>query len=65
MFKVQENAKEKFMKAAMMMANQYNARNATKFKDRDLVTIKIPKIDCTSTDMPRPPCLVVEVHGKV
>ena len=48
------------MKAAMKMANQYNARNAAKFKDGDLVTIRIPNIDCTSTDMPRLPCLVVE-----
>ena len=53
------------MKAAMKMANRYNARDAAIFKEGDLVTIRIPKIDPTSTDMPRFPCLVVEVRGKV
>ena len=61
MFKVREHARERFMKAATKMANRYNA---AKFKKGDLVTIRIPKIDRTSTDMPRLPCLVVEVHGK-
>ena len=41
-----------------------NARNAAKFKEGDLVTIKISKIDRTSTDMPGLPCLVVELRGK-
>ena len=52
------------MKAAMKMANRYNARGDAKFKEGDLVTIRIPKIDRTSTDMPRLLCLVVEVRGK-
>ena len=52
------------MKAAMKMANRYNVKNAVKFKEGDLVTIRIPKIDRTSTDMPSLPCLVFEVHGK-
>ena len=63
-FKVREHAREKFMKAATKMANRYNARNAAKFKKGDLVTIRILKIDRTCTDMPRLPCVVVEVHGK-
>jgi len=64
MFKVRENARERFMKAATKMANRYNARNVTKFKKGDLVTVRIPKIDRTSTDLLRLPCLVVEVRGK-
>ena len=64
MFKAREHAREKFMKAATKMANRYNTRNAKKFKKGDLVTVRIPKIDRTSTDMPRLPCLVVEVCGK-
>ena len=52
------------MKAATKMANRYNEKKAAKFKEGDLVTIRIPKIDCTNTDMPRLPCLVVEVRGK-
>ena len=64
MFKVREHARERFMKAATKMANRYNVKNAAKFKEGDLVTIRIPKIDRTSTDMPRLPCLVVEVRGK-
>ena len=64
MFKVREHARERFMKAAMKMANRYNARNVTKFKKGDLVTIRIPKIDQTSTDMPRLLCLMVEMRGK-
>ena len=35
-----------------------------KFKKGDFVTVRIPKIDRTSTDMPRFPCLVVEMCGK-
>ena len=64
MFKVRENARERFMKAATKMANRYNGRNVTKFKKGDLVTVRIPKIDRTSTDLLRLPCLVVEVRGK-
>ena len=64
MFKVRENARERFMKAATKMSYQYNARNVTKFKKGDLVTVRIPKIDRTSTDLLRLPCLVVEVRGK-
>lgn len=52
------------MKAATKMANRYNVKNAANFKEGDLVTIGIPKIDRTNTDMPRLPCLVVEVRGK-
>ena len=50
------------MKAATKMANRYNARNAKKIKKRRFCNCK--KIDCTSTDMPRLPCLVVGVCGK-
>lgn len=64
MFKVREHARERFMKAVTKMANRYNVKNAAKFKEGDLVTIRIPKIDRTNTDMPRLPCLVVEVRGK-
>ena len=64
MFKVREHARERFMEAAKKMANRYSAKNAKIFKKGDLVTLRIPKIDRTNTDMPRLPCLVVEVHGK-
>ena len=58
--KVREHARERFMKAATKMENRYNAKKAGK----EIWWLRIPKIDHTSTDMPRFPCLVVKVHGK-
>ena len=52
------------MKTTTKMANRYNVKNAAKFKEGDLVTIRILKIDRTNTDMPKLPCLVVEARGK-
>ena len=46
--KVREHARERFIKAATKMANQYNAKKAAKFKKGVLVGIRIPKIDHTS-----------------
>ena len=48
--KVRQHARERFMKAATKIANRYNVKNTAKFKEGDLVTIRIPKIDCTNTD---------------
>ena len=62
--KVRQHARERFMKAATKMTNRYNVKKAAKFKEGDLVKIRILKIDRTNTDMPRLPCLVVEVRGK-
>ena len=53
------------MKAAKKMASRYDRRKALRFQIGDTVSIRIPQIDRTCTDMPRIPCVIVEVHGKV
>ena len=52
------------MKAAKM-ASRYDRRKALRFQIGDTVSIRIPRIDRTCTDMPRIPCVIVEVYGKV
>ena len=52
------------MKAATKMASRSNTK-AVRFQNGDFVIIRVPRIDRTSTDMPRIPCIIVEVHGKV
>ena len=37
----------------------------SRFQIGDTVSIRIPQADHTCTDMPRIPCVIVEVHGKV
>ena len=53
------------MKVAKKMASRYDRRKALRFQIGDTVSIRIPRIDRTCTDMPRIPCVIVEVHGKV
>ena len=53
------------MKAAKKMASRYDKKKAMRFQIGDSVSIRIPRIDRTCTDMPRIPCVIIEVHGKV
>ena len=47
------------------MAHHYNSsRRTLVFNVGDVVSLRIPRIDRTSSDQPRPPCIVVEVKGK-
>ena len=53
------------MKIAKKMTSRYDKKKAMRFQIGDSVSIRIPRIDRTCTDMPRIPCVIVEVHGKV
>jgi len=53
------------MKAAKKMASRYDKNKTVRFQIGDCAAIRIPRIDHTCTDMPRIPCVIVEVHGKV
>ena len=53
------------MKAAKKMTSRYDKKKAMRFQIGDSVSIRIPRIDRTCTDIPRIPCVIVEVHGKV
>ena len=47
------------------MANRYNSsRKMLVFSVGHVVSLRIPRIDRTSSDQPRLPCVVVEVKGK-
>ena len=48
------------MKAAKKMVNQHKVKE----KHFKVVAIRIPRINCTCTDFPRIPCIVVTVQGK-
>ena len=52
-------------RTAERMAHHYNSsRRTLVFNVGDVVSLRIPRIDRTSSDQPRPPCIVVEVKGK-
>jgi len=53
--------------AANRMSKFYDCKKhkiAQEFNIGDTVSIGIPKIDRTSTDLPRLPCVVVKIHGE-
>jgi len=53
--------------AANRMSKFYACKKhkiAQEFNIGDTVSIGIPKIDRTSTDLPRLPCVVVKIHGE-
>lgn len=59
---VRSIADQNYLKAANRMANRYNkANNVACFSAGDCVSVRIPRIDRTSSDLPRLPCVVVEV----
>ena len=48
------------------MASKYNKKhNVLRFSEGDAVSISIPWIDRTSSDLPRLPCVVVEVTHNI
>ena len=48
------------------MANCYNQQKITKtFGVGEHVSVRVPQIDRTSSDLPRLPCMIVQVKGKV
>ena len=47
-----------------MVTNTISIPNS-RFQIGDTVSIRIPQADHTCTGMPRIPCVIVEVHGKV
>ena len=62
---VRLRANQKYLKTAERMAHRYNSNRKTLvFSVGDVVSLRIPQIDRTSSDQPRLPCVVVEVKGK-
>ena len=54
------------MKAADRMANRYNKKKQVKsFAFGVQVSIRILQIDQTASDLPRLPCIIVDVHGGI
>ena len=55
-----------YRRNAQRMVSLYNTRkchNVKSFTAGDLISIKIPRIDKSSTDLRRMPCIVVDVKG--
>ena len=47
------------------MADRYNKkRPVKKFSVGDSVSVRIPRIDRTNSDLPWLPCIIVQVQGK-
>lgn len=64
-FQVRQEAHRRYLKSAEKMANRYNLKNKIReFKVGEIVSLRIPRIDRTSSDLPRLPCIVVEVPGE-
>ena len=61
---VRQAADVKYLKAAEKMANCYNRKKHVKsFGVGDKVSVRIPRIDRTCSDLLRLPCHIVEVLG--
>ena len=61
-------ARDKTYSSASKMANYYNKQKnvcVSEFSVDDIVSILIPRIDRSSTDMPRLPCKIIRVCGNV
>ena len=64
---IRKRALDNTYKAATSMSNFYNRKKrktACEFNVGDRVSLGIPKLDRTSTDLPRLPCVVIAVHGE-
>lgn len=46
------------------MRERYNKKNVQNFKVGDKVALRIPRIDRSTTDLHRRPCMVIQCHGK-
>ena len=63
---VRQAADTKYLTAAQRMANRYNRKKCMKsFGVGDKVSVRIPRIDRTCSDLLRLPCRIVEVLGGV
>ena len=63
---VRLKADKNYLKAAERMAKKYNKGNdIICFAEGDIVSVRIPRIDRTNSDIPRLPCVVVEVRYNV
>ena len=63
---VRVKADRKYLKAARKMAERYNKqRNVQTFTVGSKISVRIPRIDRASSDLPRLPCVIVEVLGGV
>ena len=48
------------------MTNRYNQQKITKtFGVGEHVSVRVPRIDRTSSDLPRLSCVIVQVKGKI
>lgn len=56
---------DKYLKSAEKMADWCNSKKEVHiFKVGETVSVRIPHIDRTSSDLPRLPCIVVQVKGE-
>ena len=57
---------KKYLMSAEKMANCYNQQKITKtFGVGEHVSVRVPQIDWMSSDLPRLPCMIVQIKGKV
>ena len=61
---IRDEADQQYLKNTMKMKKYAKQKNVRMFSVGDNVSVKIPRIDRTSTDISRVPCVVVEVVGK-
>ena len=58
-------ANQRYLQSAKKMEERYNKkRGVESFSVGDKVSVRIPRIDRTCTDLPRLPCVIVEVLGQ-
>ena len=53
-----------YQQNAARMRDRYNKKNVQNFKVGDKVALRIPRIDRTTTDVHRLPCIIIQCHGK-
>ena len=63
---LQQRADNKYVKASTKMADRYNKGRKIKiFEVGDKISVQIPRIDRTNSDLPRLLCIVMQEKGKV
>lgn len=61
---LRQRADKKYLRSAEKMAERYNRKRRVKsFEVGESVSLRIPRIDRTSSDLPRLPCIIVQVKG--
>lgn len=56
-------ADKHYRKNAQRMKDRYNSKKVQIFKVGDAVSVRVPKIDRSATDLRRLPCIIVERRG--